>query len=207
MTIFINGIITGLILQLAVGPVFFFLLGILLSSGYSNALFGIAAVTLVDFIYIFFSIIGIGKFLEKDKTKKIFGVISAIVLLIFGTLILKNSLSFNNLNISTVYKKWNSYKAFLSCFLLTLSSPLTIVFWSSIFVSKAIENNYKQTELVLFGFGSGSATFIFLSIVFCILNFIKKEIPISLITGLNIAVGLVIIMYGCIRILKFARRT
>jgi threonine/homoserine/homoserine lactone efflux protein len=50
---------------------------------------GALALTIVSYIYIALSAFGIGKLLEKEKTKKIFGIISSAVLIIFGSIIIK----------------------------------------------------------------------------------------------------------------------
>ena len=52
MTPLLNGMLTGLFLQLALGPVFFYILGITMTGSYINSLSGILAVTLADYIYI-----------------------------------------------------------------------------------------------------------------------------------------------------------
>jgi len=196
----LNGILTGLFLQLAIGPVFFYILGIAMDSSFLISFFGVLAVTLVDYIYILLSILGIGKLLEKEKIKRIFGIISSLVLLIFGIMLINKALMPSNKII--LGNEWTIAKAFISCFLLTISSPLTIVFWSSIFASKAIEKNYSKNELSVFGIGAGLATILFLSIVMYIISMIKKTIPVQAITILNILVGAVIIAYGIIRFVK-----
>jgi len=165
-----------------------------------TSFFGVLAVTLVDYIYILLSILGIGKLLEKEKIKRIFGIISSLVLLIFGIMLINKALMPSNKII--LGNEWTIAKAFISCFLLTISSPLTIVFWSSIFASKAIEKNYSKNELTVFGIGAGLATILFLSIVMYIISMIKKTIPVQAITILNILVGAVIIAYGIIRFVK-----
>lgn len=76
MKIFKNGLATGLILQLAIGPVFFFIINLALQRSIFDGLAGALAVTIVDYIYITLSILGIGKLLENKKVKKIFGVVS-----------------------------------------------------------------------------------------------------------------------------------
>ena len=48
----ISGLLTGLFLQLAVGPVFFYIFSITIDSNYRNGLFAVLAVTLADYIYI-----------------------------------------------------------------------------------------------------------------------------------------------------------
>ena len=72
--IFGNGLATGLILQLAIGPVFFFIINLVLQRTFWDGLAGVFAVTLVDYFYITLAIVGIGKLLERKKLNKIFGI-------------------------------------------------------------------------------------------------------------------------------------
>ena len=65
--VFRNGLMTGLFLQLAVGPVFFFIVSLALQRSIYDGLIAVLAVTLVDYFYITIAIIGIGKLLEKEK--------------------------------------------------------------------------------------------------------------------------------------------
>lgn len=54
---FFDGLIAGLFLQLALGPVFFYIHGIALDSTFGDVLFAVSAVTLVDYLYIILSIV------------------------------------------------------------------------------------------------------------------------------------------------------
>src|SRR5574344_2164373 len=95
----LKGLLTGLFLQLAIGPVFFFILGITINNSFINVLSAITAVTLVDYIYIALSLLGLSKVIEKEKIKVVVGVVSSFVLIVFSVIILKsvfNSLSINN---------------------------------------------------------------------------------------------------------------
>ncbi len=65
---------------------------------------------------------------------------------------------------------WTPARSFTGCFVLTMSSPLTIVFWSSIFSAKALEKNYKKKHLV---------------ISMMILSLIKSNIPDLMVQALN----------------------
>ena len=198
----LNGMLTGLFLQLALGPVFFYILGITLDSNYTNSLFAILAVTLADYIYIVLSLIGIGKLLQEDKMKTIFGAVSSIILMLFGLMILYKGLVFinNTEQISSI--AWTPINSFTSCFVLTISSPLTIVFWTSIFSAKAIEKKYKKKQLILFGLGTGSSTFLFLSLTMMVLSLLKSNIPNMTVQILNCIVGLLLIYYGITRTVK-----
>jgi threonine/homoserine/homoserine lactone efflux protein len=202
-----NGMLTGLILQLALGPVFFYVLGITVDSNFTNSLFAILAITLADYIYIILSLIGIGKLLQEDRVKKWFGLIGAIILVLFGVMIFyKGFVSIENAEHFSAIA-WTPLSAFTTAFVLTISSPLTIVFWSSVFSAKAIEMNYRNKQLIIFGIGTGSSTFLFLSATMLVLSFLKSDIPNSVIQGLNCVVGLLLIYYGVTRTLKVPWRT
>jgi fluoride ion exporter CrcB/FEX len=90
---------------------------------------------------------------------------------------------------------------------LTVSSPLTIVFWTSLFATKAIEKGYSKRELVPFGFAAGLATLSFLSLSVTLLSLIKASIPLGLIKVLNVVVGALLIAYGIVRLVKTWRKT
>lgn len=202
MTPLLNGMLTGLFLQLAVGPVFFYIFGITVDSNYINGLSGILAVTIVDYLYIVLSLIGIGRLLQEDKIKKIFGIVSSAILMLFGLMMLYKGLLFINGAEQVKSIAWTPVNSFTSCFILTASSPLTIVFWSSVFSAKAIEKNYKKKELVIFGIGTGLPTFFFLSAAMMILSLLKSGIPNLMVQMLNCIVGLVLIYYGITRVWK-----
>lgn len=201
MKIFKNGLITGLLFQLALGPVFFFIINLTLQKTIFDGLVAVMAVTIVDYFYITLAIVGIGKLFKKQKIKKIFGIISSIVLIIFGIIIIKN---ITGENISTIINTNSTslFSSFASVFLLTISSPLTIVFFTSLFATKAIEYNYTKRELFIFGFSTGLATLIFMGTSVIIFSLIKESVPVTLIQILNLAVGCLLIGYGGIRLVK-----
>ena len=202
MKIFRNGLLTGLLLQLAIGPVFLFIINLTLQKTLLNGLAAVVAVTLVDYLYIALTILGVGKLLEKKKIKKVFGIISSIVLILFGLMIIKNalidttSITLNPANTTSLLS------SFSLVFFLTISSPLTIVMWTSLFATKAIENNYSKHELLIFGLSAGLATLIFMGTSVVLISLLKETIPLILIQILNIIVGILLILYGAARLNK-----
>lgn len=202
---FISGIKTGLFLQLAIGPVFFYLVSIAVESNLFNSLMAVAAVTIVDYLYIGLSIIGIGAILQKDKIKQRFGVLSSLVLVLFGAMIFYKGLGHIGSRGQIHTFTWTAANSFISTFVLTISSPLTIVFWSSIFSAKAIEHNYRRQELTAFGIGAGAATVLFLGATVSLVAALKTNIPDWLVQSMNCLVGLILIYYGVTRALKFMR--
>jgi len=203
MKIFRNGLATGLILQLAVGPVFFFIANLTLQGTIFNGLAGVLAVTIVDYFYITLAIFGVGKLLENNKVKKIFGIVSSIVLAVFGLIIIKGVVGGVSSTTGTI--SMTLISSFISVFLLTISSPMTIVFFTSLFTAKALEYNYQKKELLMFGLGTGFATLSFMGVSTIIFSLIKGDIPVLLIKILNLIVGCLLIGYGGIRLIKSSR--
>lgn len=202
---FISGIKTGLFLQLAIGPVFFYVVGISIESNFTNSLLAVLAVTIADYIYIALSIIGIGKLLQKERIKRNFGLLSSIILMLFGIMVLYKGLGHISQPQQISSLVWTPLNSFMCAFILTISSPLTIIFWSSTFSAKAIENNYRRNALFLFGVGAGSATFIFFSLAMAVLAILKTNIPDLMVQIMNCLVGLILIYYGVMRSITFIK--
>ncbi len=206
MKIFKNGLSTGLLLQLAIGPVFFFIVNLTIQRTILDGLVAVLAVTIVDYIYITLAILGVGKLLENKKIKKTFGLISSIVLIIFGWIIIKGVIG-SDIDTNANATSSNLLTSFTSVFILTISSPLTIVFFTSLFATKAVELNYTKRELLIFGLSTGSATFLFLGASVILFSIIGSAVPVMLIKLLNILVGLVLIGYGTIRLVNVIKNS
>jgi threonine/homoserine/homoserine lactone efflux protein len=201
MKSFKNGLLTGLTLQLAIGPVFFYITNLALQKSFLDGIAGVLGVTTVDYFYITLSILGIGKLLENKNFKKVFGIISSVVLIIFGLLILKGLLE-NSSTDSSLTNTSNIISSYTSVFLITISSPMTIVFFTSLFTAKVVEYKYTKKELAFFGIGTGLATFIFMGSAVILFSLIRGTVPTLLIQILNGFVGLILIAYGIKRLYK-----
>lgn len=208
MKAFLNGLTTGLVFQLAVGPAFFFIVNTALQKTTLDSVFAAVGVTAADYVFIILGVLGVGKLLQNKKSKKAFGYLGAIVLMLFGIFIVQSTdptaVQTENLETS------NLLSSFITAFLLTISSPLTIVFWSGLFTSKVIELGYTKKELFMFGLSCGLATFIFLGLSGLILSVTKTAVPAELIMILNYIVGAILILYGlkrCFNIWKTAPNT
>ncbi|MDO8512493.1 MAG: LysE family transporter [bacterium] len=202
---FFNGLITGLTLQLAVGPVFFFIANMTIQGSTVNGFAGVLAVTLVDYIYILLSVFGIGQVIQRTNIKKIFGMVSSLVLVIFGFMLIKSSVNMV-IGESIATTPTEPLISFGSVFLMTISSPMTIMFFTSLFTAKVLEYGYVRNELLNFGLGTGFATFVFMGISVIIFSFMKGIIPIFFVQILNIGVGVLLVGYGAFRFVKHVKQ-
>jgi threonine/homoserine/homoserine lactone efflux protein len=201
----LNGFLTGLILQIAIGPVFFFILNLSLQRTVIDGLFAVIAVTLVDYIFITFAVLGVGNLMEKPKIKLTLGMLSSLVLILFGIIMIVSISPSSQISSPNNLIESNYISSFISAFLLTISSPLTIVFWTSLFAAKAIEKGYAKKQLIFFGIAAGLATVVFLGSAVTLLSIMKTSIPMTLLSILNKAVGSLLIIYGIIRLFKIVR--
>lgn len=202
--VILRGLTTGLILQIAIGPVFFFLVNIALQKSLVDGLFAVFAVTIVDYLYIVLAIAGIGRLLEKEKVKKILVFISSVVLIGFGFYMAVSVLDSVDINM-TINHSSNVYQSFISAFILTISSPLTILFWTSVFAARSVEYSLTKKELIAFGLSAGFATPLFLSFSILIITILKSSISPLIVQIANMLVALVLMGYGIMRIIKIIR--
>ena len=204
MKVWLKGLMTGLILQVAIGPVFFYIINQSLGRSPIYGLASVMAVTLVDFFYIALAILGVGRLLENEETKKQLGLLGAIVLMTFGLYMLYQ-LMFITTNTQDGETMNTLFSSFISAFILTIGSPLTIVFWTSVFATRAIEYNLSKIDIRWFGLGAGTATPLFLGGAVGLTSLIGAYMPqIAVFLG-NLIVSITLLVYGFIRMLSIIR--
>lgn len=191
---YLNGLKFGLLLQIAVGPMCLMVFNTAKNVGFVVALSLVLAITLVDAFYIILASIGVSKLLEKEKVKKTFKIFGAIVLIVFGINIILNVFGINI--IPGLNLKPSSTNIFVQGLVLTLSNPITIIFWGSVLTTKIIDDKLGRNELIVFSIGLVSATLFFLSLVAILGTILSNFIPDNISNILNIAVGILIIVFG-----------
>lgn len=158
----------------------------------------------MDYIYITLSIAGVGKLLEKVKAKRILDYGSAIALIIFGLLMTISTINLNNESLINQQSQ-SGLSTLVAVFFLTLSSPLTIIFWTSIFTARSIEYSLTKNELIIFGISAGLATFLFLALSVFVISLLKTSIPAMVVPIVNLVVAIVLLYYGIIRLIKIIK--
>jgi threonine/homoserine/homoserine lactone efflux protein len=87
---------------------------------------------------------------------------------------------------------------------LTLSNPLTILFWAGVFSTKLAEENFQRGQVYAFGGGAVLSTAFFLSLVSFLGSLMNARVPAIFIQALNFTVGLVLVGFGLRTMLKKA---
>ena len=197
---YLDGLKFGMLLQLAVGPMCLMVFNTAKNVGFLVSLTLVLAIALVDAFYIILASLGISKILDKPKVKKVFKIIGSLVLIVFGINIILNVFNINI--IPGLNLKPNSSNIFIQGLVLTLSNPITIVFWGSILTTKIIEDNLNKKELAIFSIGLVSSTIIFLTFVSVLGTILSSFIPENISNVLNIVVGILIVFFGVKLIVK-----
>ena len=190
-----------MVLQLALGPVFFFIINLTIQRSTVDGLAGMLGALTGDSLYIILSVLGVGSLLNKPAAKTALSMVSAAVLILIGTAILISTLRPAQAAAGAAGHP-EPLGSYLSVLVMTLSNPLTIVFFSSVFSSKAFEHGYDRLQLVWFGLGTATATVLFLSLSVILVAWIRDAISPAIVAGLNGVVGLVLIGYGFKRLLE-----
>ncbi len=191
---YFEGLKFGLLLQFAVGPMCLMVFNTAQNAGILSALSLVLAIALVDAFYIILASIGASKLLKKDAVKHVVKMIGSIILMVFGINIILNVFGINI--IPGLDLNPNSSSAFIQGIVLTLSNPITIVFWGSVLTTKIIDENFQKKELIMFSVGLVSATLLFLSIVAVLGMVLSRYIPDEVSNILNIIVGMLIVIFG-----------
>ena len=197
---YFDGLKFGMLLQLAVGPMCLMVFNTAKNVSFLVALSLVLAIALVDAFYILLAGLGVSKLMEKKNVKSVFKIVGSLVLVIFGLNIILNVFNINL--IPGLNLKPNTTNIFIQGLILTLSNPITIVFWGSVLTTKIIDDGLKKKELAVFSIGLVSATLFFLTFIALLGTILSGFIPESVSNVLNIIVGLLIIFFGIKMLVK-----
>ncbi|MFC4323791.1 LysE family transporter [Litchfieldia salsa] len=150
MSVFFSYILLGLSLAAPIGPVNAAQIDRGIKNGFLHAwLVGVGAVV-ADGIYMLIVYFGVVQFIDTPIIKTFLWLFGAFVLIYTG---IESLFSAGKIQTKS-YRDQSEplYKAFLSGFLMSLTNPLTILFWLGIFGSVLAKtaSTYAQAELILY---------------------------------------------------------
>lgn len=191
---YLDGLKFGMLLQLAIGPMCLLVFNTAKNMGFINALSLVSAIALIDAFYIYLAGIGVSRLLLQERVKKCVSVIGAFVLCLFGINMILEAVGRDIvLHISS---DSDVQSVFVQGLILTLSNPLTIVFWGTVLTQKMIKEQLRRSELIFFSAGLVSATVFFLTGIAILGTEMKEFLPDTISNGMNVVVGVVIVYFG-----------
>jgi threonine/homoserine/homoserine lactone efflux protein len=185
---FWQGFQFGMLLQIAVGPVCLFIFNQASSHGFFPAWTGVWAVTLADGLFILAAANGIGRLVRQATWQKIFRYTGPALVFFFGLVMALAGLGFSFLPGFGITMKTGGI--FLAALLLTLSNPLSILFWGGVFAARVSESRLSRLELNTYAVGSLTATPVFLSLIALAGTTAQHFLGNDLIKAINVLVGL-----------------
>ncbi len=191
---YFEGLRFGMLLQLAIGPMCLMVFNTAKNQGFWMAFTLVLAIALVDAFYIVLAALGASKLLEKESVKRTVRFIGAAVLILFGL-----NISLGVFGVSLIpglSVQTTSSSIFVQGLILTLSNPLTIVFWGSVLTTRLLEDSMSRNELAVFSCGLVSATLFFMTAVAALGTVLSSFLPQRISDLLNLAVGAAIVFFG-----------
>ena len=149
MSLFLSYIILGLSLSAPVGPINAAQLDKGLKKGFWHAwLFGLGAVT-ADILYMVLVYLGVVHFLSTPFMQTFLWLFGAFVLIYTG---IESVISAGKATVSSDKKDDSLLSSMMSGFLMSLSNPMTILFWLGIYGSVLVKTaaDYGTGDLLLY---------------------------------------------------------
>lgn len=190
---FWSGFQFGMLLQLSIGPVCLFLLQCAAALGFWKALPEVCGVVLADGCYILAAVYGVGALLKRrGALRSALGRAGGLTLCGFGVLALWQA--WRGAPLSTGFALQQG--VFWQAALLTLSNPLTILFWTGVFAARIGEAKEGRAGVVAFSCGALCAALCFLTAVAWLGGWLRGFLSPQLLRGLNGAVGCAFLYFG-----------
>ncbi|MGE4589273.1 MAG: LysE family translocator [Acidaminococcaceae bacterium] len=196
MTILFNGFKFGLLLQLAVGPLCLMTFNLALTEGFFKAVVFASSVTLVDALYISLACVGLAETIKKSKLTPWLNYAGSFILIFLGGNLLISAVTTAGSSLPFLSPFGTPYKIFAQGFMLTVTNPLTVIFWGSIFSLQIVEKKLSDTQLRLFAAGCILSSTFFLTIIACLGSLATPFFSPIIIISLNSIVACFLIYCG-----------
>lgn len=206
----LKGIITGFILSVMIGPVFFVLLETSIRKGIRAGIAFDIGVWISDIIYILIAFLFYNEVrsLAEGQSREIAKVIGGVLFIIYGVYTFNKKPAVVNMGQLKNREEadWKEYRVLcLKGFLLNLANPLVIFYWFSVL---SLGDSNKVENL-----SSNATLFIFISVillVFFSIDFLKiigaKQlrpfITNKLLKALNQLIGIVFMLFGLVLLVQ-----
>ena len=192
MNDFLEGLGFGLILQVSVGPVCIAVLHKGLTQDFRHALSMVGGVALADALYIVLSVIGVSALLQIGPARSAVGLAGALLLAYFGLRYLRAPATTTHIQ----HSGDSLLRSFIFGAGLTLTNPLTILFWAGVLGAMMSAHTFGHAGVVYFSAGCVMASLFFLTAVALAGHFLERVLTDRLMLWLNRAVGLFLIGFA-----------
>ncbi len=192
--LFIQGILIGLFVSIPMGPIGVLCLQRTLQQGrLSGFISGLGAATADT---VFASIAGLGLTMVSDffqDHQKYIMLVGAVLLIFLGLrMFFRNTIKQAR---AIKYKQSNLVTDFVSVFALTITNPITIVFYGFVFATFGmVQDNFLSLGSILVGIFCGAISVWFL--LSTLVNIFRKYFRLRIIFYINKIAGIIIMIFG-----------
>jgi threonine/homoserine/homoserine lactone efflux protein len=155
---FFQGIIPGLLLSAAIGPVFFMLVQTSIQRGFKLAMIMESGIILSDTFCIVCAYFGLASFFQNPAHKNLIFSVGSVILVIFGVVMFLSHKKVN-FNVDDELKKGDKTRLFWRGFFFNISNPSVIFFWMA-FVGLSLPQ-YSSQKYSAIAYFSGTILTVF----------------------------------------------
>jgi threonine/homoserine/homoserine lactone efflux protein len=203
MEIILKGVISGLVLALMIGPVFFTILQTSIERGFNKGVLVAIGVSLSDMLYIIISYLGLSQIIHNDRVKIYLTYGGGLMLLGFGCYYLFiKSKKLAEVDPKLI-KPRSPWRYIAKGFIINGLTPMMLIFWiGTVSVATTDLGYHAPREAFLFFSGIVCTVFITDVIKAKLADQLRHLLTSRLIHILNITLGIVLIGFG-LRLLFF----
>ena len=205
----LKGVVTGFVLSIMIGPVFFVLLETSITKGMRAALALDLGVLLSDLLYILIAYVFYSEVasLSSKDNRYIMNIIGGVLFLIYGivTLLKKTKTDYEGNSTLTIPNSKDMLVLVIKGFLLNLANPMVIFYWFSIMtLGNSYVNDATTIQYPIFFF---LLVIILTFFSFDILKivgakYLRPLVTNKLLNGLNKLIGIIFGLFGVFLILR-----
>lgn len=207
MDLILKGIVTGFILSIMIGPVFFVLLEISIRKGFKAGIAFDIGVLLNDLVYILIAYVFFNQveLLSSGDDNSILKIIGGIMFFIYGVFTFFKkvetiSVDNNQIQVQTDFKGYLLLG--LKGFLLNLANPMILFYWFSVMTLVSEDSSYGENNITMFIFIVSILISFFLVDLLKIFGAksLRPLVTPKLLKGLNYLIGIVFVSFAMVLI-------
>ncbi len=197
---FFEGILVGLTLAILLGPAFFTLLQTSIHRGFVSGMLLSAGIFLSDLALVVFCYLGASQILADNRNSLIFGMIGGVILIIFGFVTFKRTITPEGQDLHI--KKPGPVTYILKGFVLNFANPFIWIFWMGVVVGVTSNLGVASKEVYLFFVGLLGTTLATDFLKSFVAHKIKRYLKPIILTRFNHAVGVLLVIFGIALIVR-----
>jgi threonine/homoserine/homoserine lactone efflux protein len=197
MEIVLKGIVSGLVLALLIGPVFFSIIQTSIERGFLSGVLVAIGVSISDAFYIFLAYMGLSQVFSNGDNQRYMAYLGGIILFAFGVYYLfiksRRILDFKSVNI----KSTSPWRLISKGFIINGLSPMVLIFWLGTVSVATGEFGYTTTTQVVTFFSAIVATVLLTDIIKAKLaDKLRTVMTPRLVRVMNLILGVVMLIFA-----------